>query len=155
MYPECNAARLLHAQSVIYEACLHADIANFRSALAEMGRMQRRDWRYGALTDGEQSLAMSCSAQCHHFLGEIDEAERDYGSAISLAPGEPNLYLNRARLWEQRGRPELAARDRERALELKGVGAAGKGSGGERRKRFPAPLRLPDPGSVPDPFAVP
>jgi len=118
MYPALNSCRLIHTQNIIYQGCLRSDDSQFLLAVAEMNKMLREDWMYGTLTDAERSFATNCRAQCKAFLGEIQEAERDYGESIRLLPDQPRWYLNRADFWDHSGRPELATWDRRKAKSL-------------------------------------
>ena len=73
-----------------------------------------RGWPFPPLSKGERGFAVNLRGQCHHFLGELEEAEKDYTESINLAPEQPRWYENRAQYWEQQGKPELADVDRRR-----------------------------------------
>jgi len=118
MYPNWNHSRLIHAQNTIFEAHRYSDATGFRFVMAEMDEMLRENSRYAPLTAAERSFATNCRAQCHAFLGETDEAERDYSESIVLAPDERRWYTNRADFWDKNGRPDLARKDRLDAEKL-------------------------------------
>jgi hypothetical protein len=113
-YPEWNDAWLTHAQNIIYVARFSASPIGFRNVVDVMDQMVGNNWR-NITTDGERSYAFNLRAQCHHFRGEMEMAEHDYGESIRLAPEQPQWYLNRAQFWGERGRPELEKVDRRKA----------------------------------------
>jgi tetratricopeptide (TPR) repeat protein len=116
IFPEWNQPWLFHSQNVIYYAAsLPHDASTFRDAIKSIDEMLSDDWSNNPLTDSERGFAINLRAQCHHFLGEMEEAERDYNKSILQAPDEPRWYLNRAQYWEQQGRKDLAERDRQTA----------------------------------------
>jgi len=118
MFPEWNETWLVHAQIIIYVARFNSLPEGFHNAREKLDEMLGDDWP-NSLTDRERSYAFNLRAQCHHFLGEMEQAEKDYGESIRLAPDEPRWYLNRAQFWEQQGRPELERADREKAQALR------------------------------------
>jgi len=118
MFPEWNEAWLVHGQNIIYVARLNSLPKGFQNARAKLEEMLGRDWP-NPLTDSERSYAFNLRAQCHNFLGDMEQAEKDYAESILLAPDEPRWYLNRAQFWEQQGRPQLEKADREKAQALR------------------------------------
>ena len=76
------------------------------------------------LDEGERGFAVNLRGQCHHFLGEFDQAEKDYAESISLDPTQPRWYLNRAQYRAQQGKPELAAADHRQAQALREAAAS-------------------------------
>ena len=81
----------------------------------------------------ERSFAFNLRAQCHHFLGEMEQAEKDYTESIRLAPDEPRWYSNRAQFWDQQGRPELAKADRTEGIAARQKRLDQPTQGSERR----------------------
>ena len=43
-----------------------------------------RGWPFPPLSKGERGFAVNLRGQCHHFLGELEEAEKDYTESINL-----------------------------------------------------------------------
>ena len=57
-------------------------------------------------------------AYCRLMTGDLLEASADIGEALALAPDDGELYLSRAALNKMRYRPDDAAADARRAVEL-------------------------------------
>ena len=90
----------------------------FQDTLKRADDLLRRDFPFHHLSNWERSFAINLRAQCHFFLDEMNEAEKDYNESISLAPTEPSWYVNRARYWDKAGKPKLAEEDRRQAQAL-------------------------------------
>jgi tetratricopeptide (TPR) repeat protein len=118
VFPEWNAAYPLHSQNTVYVAVLGGRGEWLRDALKMVNRLVSDDWMNEPLSGIERAFALNVRAQCHHFLGELAEAEKDYAESIRLAPDQPSWYVNRARFWEQRDRKDLAEADRQKAQTL-------------------------------------
>ena len=64
-------------------------------------------------------------SQLERGRGDLDAAQSAIDKACKISPGAPDVWFERGVLAELRGRPEAAARDYQRALDLDpGHGAA-------------------------------
>jgi tetratricopeptide (TPR) repeat protein len=117
--PEWSSPALIYLESSIYLSLLRSDLDGFRREIQTVGEFLDEKLPHAAFIDEEKSFAINCRAQCHQFLGNLTEAERDYSESIRLDPNEPRWYLNRAQFWDQRGKPELSASDRHEAQSLR------------------------------------
>jgi tetratricopeptide (TPR) repeat protein len=107
-FARAEALRLLRrpeAASRDYDAAI---------ALLRPARGSRADLAYALLSRG----------RIHADAGRREQAEWDFGEAITLSPSPIEARLERARLWAAAGRTEEAERDREEARRL-GQGVAG------------------------------
>ena len=105
LFPEWNAAWLIHCQNLIYVDCLIHDARVVSGSCEKLDEMLSDKWDNDPLTEPERGFAINIRAQCHHYLGELDDAKRDYDEAIRLQPDEPRWYLNRARVLGFQGPP--------------------------------------------------
>jgi hypothetical protein len=70
----------------------------FRDTLKRADDLLRRDfYPFRRFSSEDRSFAINLRAQCHFFLDEMNEAEKDYNESVKLAPRVPNWYVNRAR----------------------------------------------------------
>ncbi len=101
-------------QNVLYLGVLDEDKVVFEDAISGANSLLRtRD-----LNRHQRSFLTNCRAQAKQYLGDWDGSLRDYTESIRLSPREPFWYQHRADYWEKRGRPDLAAADRQAALGL-------------------------------------
>lgn len=112
--PERPAGLCLILQNSLFLGLLDRDPAVFEETIAGVDEVLTR--RY--LEPHDRSFLTNCRAQARHYLGDLNGALRDYTESIRLSPGEPYWYVNRAQYWDQRGRPDLAATDRQTAAML-------------------------------------
>jgi tetratricopeptide (TPR) repeat protein len=117
--PESNRAREICIQSIVYRASALSDPKGFRHVVAETTRILGAEPSTFELTAYDSSFLHNLRAQAHHFLGELDDAERDYTESIRLAPDEPRWYLNRSQFWADRNRGDRAESDRLDASKLR------------------------------------
>ena len=82
-------------ESSCYVALLRNDTTSLRRGIQSVDDLLKGKWVYTNLTDKERSFAINCRAQCYHFLGDLDAAERGYNESIRLDPDEPRWYINR------------------------------------------------------------
>jgi hypothetical protein len=71
-----------------------------------------------AIDDARISELVNCRAHCRYALGDFEGARKDFDETVRLNSTWPRAYLDRARFWERRNRPDLAAKDRDSASRL-------------------------------------
>jgi len=71
-----------------------------------------------ALTEGNNAGLAALLATAHRQIGNFDEAERWWRTALGWEPRFPGAWLNLGRLALQRGRPDQAIEPLQRAAEL-------------------------------------
>lgn len=113
--PERADGLCLLLQNSLYLGHLDADKSIFREAVAGTDALLSKPY----LDARERSYLTNLRAQSRHYLGQYDEALQDYNESIRLSPREPTWYVNRAQYWDQRGRPDLGAADRDVAASLR------------------------------------
>ena len=79
------------------------------------------DWtiKTWPLVESETALAHHVRARARHHLGDSDAAEGDFAESIRIEPDERRWRLARAKLYDETGKPGLAAEDRRKAEELR------------------------------------
>ncbi len=112
--PERIDGLCLLIQNTLYLGLLDHDPDAYREVIEGADDILAR--KHVAARD--RSFLTNCRAQARHYLGDWDGALRDYSDSINLAPSEPVWYVNRAQYYDQRGRPDLAAKDRMTAETL-------------------------------------
>lgn len=72
------------------------------------------------------AIALDNHGLAHYLKGEYNEAKDDFRRAIKISPGFKHAFLNRAKVYDVLGKPDLAAKDRRQAaaLTLRIVGSA-------------------------------
>ena len=83
-----------------YDAELHGDLANARSALE-----QALDTAQG---DSDQAYCRTYLGALAFATGDLDEAMSQYTAGLKAAPGEPTLLLGQARVRAARGDSDAA-----------------------------------------------
>jgi tetratricopeptide (TPR) repeat protein len=116
-FPEINAAWLIHGQNMIYLSHVRSQPEGFRNLLTSTDLWIKDGLQ--RFSESERGFLCNLRAQCHQFLGELKEAEKQYDESVRLAPTEPRWYLNRAQYWDQVGKPELAVIDRQSAQAIR------------------------------------
>ncbi len=109
--PEKTDGLGLLLQNSLYLGLMNADNDVFREVIGGIEALLQRPH----LEAHEKSFLTNLRAQARHFLGDFEGALKDYNEAIRLSPREAIWYANRAQFWDQRGRPDLAAADRQAA----------------------------------------
>ena len=91
-------------------------------------------FQYALLLLPDRYHAHANLAQAYWQRGQTDSALSTLDHAVRLAPGHPELYRLRASLHRDGGRPTLALRDLERAIELTAPGRASDLSADHRER---------------------
>ena len=112
--PESLEGLCLLIQDTLYLGLLDGDRSAFREAIEGADEMLSLKH----LSPRDRGFLTNCRAQARHYLGDFDGALRDYSDSIRIAPAEPVWYANRAQFYDHRGRPDLAALDRQQAETL-------------------------------------
>jgi hypothetical protein len=115
IFPEPGLFYLVHAQNHLQYGRATSDQEYFRSVAANMNVAINNWSRYKYY---QPAFAHHIRARAHHYLGNADAAGSDFAEAIRLDPEETRWLLGRAKFYEERGKPDLAAKDRRKAEEL-------------------------------------
>ena len=86
LYPGWNTAYLIHFQNIIYGGYVNSDSRYYRYVIKMMNWMLGNHWLGQPPSKKERSFVLNLRAQCHHFLGETRQAEKDYGESIRSCP---------------------------------------------------------------------
>jgi tetratricopeptide (TPR) repeat protein len=100
-----NRAGIYH-----YKSDLEGSKQHYRDALADYAAAI-------ALTD--DGFAIFNRGGLYRALGELENALADFSTVIARDPGDGDAFEERARVYEQMGRPDLARVDRQQAERLR------------------------------------
>ena len=84
LYPEWTMACLTHCQNIIYQGRIDSDPMLYRVVIEATNQRFDGDWLRNPPSDDDRSFAFNLRAQCHHFLGQMEQAEKDYTESILL-----------------------------------------------------------------------
>ena len=117
--PKWVYAYLICLESSIYISVLNNDVDSLRRGMLSVTEFLDGKWGYYKLHDKERSLAINCRAQCHHFLGNLTEAERTMANPSDWTPRSPVGTSDREQFWESRGCTTRVSADRSKAEALR------------------------------------
>ena len=111
-----HRANLLQGYANLYVGLAFARSETIQENVEYLNGVIDKPWR--AADDEQKAELLNLRAFCRERLCDFESTRADYDESIRLGASEPRWYLDRARFWTRRNRPELADRDKAAAERL-------------------------------------